>query len=270
MEKGYVAPSVKKAFEILKAISLSKEGLGVSDIARDLKIAKSTVHGITSALEELGAIVRDPLRKRYTVGPTLVELGRLAYSQIDLADRARPLMEDLMEKTEGSVFLGVLNAERVTILDIVESKNDLKITAPIGATIPLLAGATGKVLLGTMPEDRALGIIRARGLTRYTENTITDPENYIEEIRRAKQMGFATDDEEYILGVRAVASPIRAEKRLKAAIWVVGFKASLSEDKMRSVIDETKSAAEFISRKIEAGRLSEDEVVFPRSRKAKL
>jgi len=58
--KRYNAPSVKKAFAILGAISSSKKGLGVSEIARGLHIAKSTVHGMTAALEELGAVIRDP------------------------------------------------------------------------------------------------------------------------------------------------------------------------------------------------------------------
>jgi len=250
MEKRYIAPSVKKAFDILRVISLSRGGVGVSELARDLKMAKSTVHGITSALEELGAIIRAPLTKKYKIGPTLLELGRLAFSQIDIVDLARPFMEELMEKTEESVFLGVLNGERITILDIVESRKELKITSPRGTAISMFAGATGKVFLATMEEKRAIDIINSKELPSYTKNTITDPEGYLREINQVKQAGYATDDEEYILGVRAVAVPIRGEGRLHAAIWVVGFKAGLDEGRMASLIKETKAAAKEISRKI--------------------
>ena len=72
----YSAPSVKKAFKILYAISDSSDGLGISDLSKKLKIGKSTVHGITTALEELGVLVRDPLYKRYTAGYSLLELCR--------------------------------------------------------------------------------------------------------------------------------------------------------------------------------------------------
>ena len=68
--KRYGAPSVKKAFAILSAISSSKEGLGVSELARGLNMAKSTVHGMTLALEEVGAVIRDPQTKRYKLGFT--------------------------------------------------------------------------------------------------------------------------------------------------------------------------------------------------------
>ncbi|MBW1716257.1 MAG: IclR family transcriptional regulator [Deltaproteobacteria bacterium] len=249
--KRYGAPSVKKAFEILGVLSSSKEGLGVSEIARGLNMAKSTVHGMTSTLEELGAVMRDPQTKRYRLGHTLFELGRLTYSQIDLKTLARSIMEELMEKTQTSVFLGILNWDHVTVLDIVESRQDLKITAPIGTTIPLFAGAVGKVFLASMEEKQAEKIILSKGLTRFTKNTIVDPKLYYQELSSVKKKGYAVDDEEYILGVRAVASPIVGLGQLMAAIWVVGFKASLNEKKIKTIIKVTKEAAEAIRSRIQ-------------------
>jgi DNA-binding IclR family transcriptional regulator len=251
MKKGYFAPSVKKAFEILRLISSNREGLGISEIARDLRIAKSTVHGMTSALEESGAIRRDPETKRYTLGITLFELGRLAYAKIDLKDIARPVMNELVEKTQVSAFLGVLNWDHVTIIDLVEPRTELKITAPIGTTIPLLAGAAGKVFLAMMEEEQAVKWIRSKGLTKYTPRSITDQETYIQEIRAAKARGFATDDEEYLLGVRAVAAPIQGGDQAISAIWVVGFKASLDEEKMKTLVEGTRDAGRAIRKKIE-------------------
>ena len=252
MGKGYFAPSVKKAFEILKLISSMKEGMGISEIARDLSIAKSTVHGMTSALEELGVVTRDPQSKRYRLGFTLFELGRIAHSQIDLNSLARPILEELMEKTECSVFLGILNWEHVTILDVVEPRTNLKITSPIGTTIPLLAGAVGKVFLAGMEEEQAVKLIREKGLVRYTENSITDVKHYLQEIQKVRQLGYAADDEEYLLGVRAVAAPIKGVRDLMSAIWVVGFKANLNEEKMNLLKTSTIAAAETIDRILES------------------
>jgi IclR family transcriptional regulator, KDG regulon repressor len=251
MAKGYYAPSVIKAFEVLKLIASNKEGMGISEIARELGMAKSTVHGMSSALEELGAVRRDPATKRYTLGFTLFELGKTAYSQIELKDLARPSMEELMERTQTSVFLGVLNWDHVTILDVVEPGTELKITSPIGTIISLLAGAAGKVFLSMMEEEQALRLIRSKGLTKYTDKSITDVDRYVEEMRKVKAQGFATDDEEYILGVRAVAAPIVGWSHAMSAIWAVGFKASLDEDRMKELTAFTKEAAEAIRRKVE-------------------
>ena len=255
MSKGYFAPSVKRAFEILKLVSTSKDGVGISEIARGLDIAKSTVHGMTSALEEAGVVLRDPVTKRYTLGFTLFELGKNAYSQIDLKDLARPVAEELMERTNASVFLGVLNGDHVTVLDVVVPRTELKITAPIGTTLPLLAGAVGKVFLSKVDEEEVRRIIKTQGLTRFTENSITGTERYLQEIRAAKENGFATDDEEYIPGVRAVAAPIKEAAPLRSAIWVVGLKASLDEERMKLLTQYAVDAARAIDLRIERQRV---------------
>ena len=249
--KKYGAPSVKKAFAILSAISSSKDGMGVSDLAKKLKMAKSTVHGMTSALEELGAAMRDPLTKKYKLGFALLEIGRSAFSQIDLQSSARPVTEELMEKTQTSVFLGILNWDQVTILDMVESRRDLNITAPVGSSIPLFAGAVGKVLLASMAGDQAAKMVRSKGLPRFTDNSIVDTDLYFDELEHVRQKGYAVDDEEYILGVRAVASPLVGLGQLRSAIWAVGFKANLDEKKMQLLTEATLKAARTISRRIQ-------------------
>ena len=249
--KKYGAPSVKKAFAILSAISSSKDGMGVSDLAKKLQMAKSTVHGMTSALEELGAVMRDPLTKKYKLGFTLLEIGRSAYYQIDLQTSARPITEELMARTQTSVFLGILNWDQVTILDIVESRQGLNITAPVGSTIPLFAGAVGKVFLASMPEEQAAKIVNSKGLPRFTANSIVDMDVYFSELSQVREKGYAVDDEEYILGVRAVASPLIGLGQSRSAIWAVGFKASLDEKKMQTLTAETQKAAKTISRRIQ-------------------
>ncbi|MDH3885413.1 MAG: IclR family transcriptional regulator C-terminal domain-containing protein, partial [Desulfobacterales bacterium] len=72
-----------------------------------------------------------------------------------------------------------------------------------------------------------------------------------EELKNVRQEGYAVDDEEYILGVRAVASPIKGLGQLKSAIWAVGFKASLDKKKMQSLTKETQKAAGAISKRIQ-------------------
>ncbi len=243
---GYSAPSVEKAFKIIRAIVDSPTGLGVSELSKRLKIGKSTVHGITSGLEELGIVVRDPLHKRYTVGYSLLELCRAAYAKIELKDLARKPMERLMEKVGETVFLGVLNGDHVTILDVVESRNEMKITSPPGTRLPLLTGATGRVLLSQMERERAREILQKRGLARYTSKTVTDAGQFLREIDQVKEQGYAVDDEEYIPGVRAVAAPLLHASSPPAALWVVGFTSTLDDQKIKTVIREIQEAVQDV------------------------
>jgi len=251
MRKGtYSAPSVKKAFRILQTISDSKDGFGISEISKQLKIGKSTVHGIAAALEELGLLVRDPLHKKYQMGYSLLELSHKFYRKMELRDIARVPMEKLMDEIGETVFLGILNGDHVTILDVVESHNEMKITAPPGTRLRLLAGAIGKVFLGQFEEEKAKGILRKMGLKKYTSKSIVVAKKYIKEVEEAKKKGCAVDDEEYLPGVRAVAAPLQTASFPPAAIWVVGFTSSFTDQKMEEVILEIRKTAQEIDRSL--------------------
>ncbi len=252
MSERYQAPSVKKAFQILGLVSDTDRGLGISELAKSLGISKSTVHGITSALEEIGAVIRNPLTKRYNLGYTIVELGKKGFSRIPLREVSKRHMEALMVETGETVFLGILKDDHIFILDVVESNKELKITSPSGTKIPLTAGATGKLFLAYMGERKTLRYLTTKGLVKYTENTITDIERYLNEIKEVRKKGFAIDREEYLQGVKAVAAIIKTEGPLLAAIWVVGFSSSLTEDNMQYVVERTFKAADAISRDLKS------------------
>jgi IclR family KDG regulon transcriptional repressor len=250
MAERYLAPSVKKAFQILKLIADSERGLGINELSRRLGISKSTVHGITATLEQIGAITRNPLNKKYNLGYTILELNRRGLSRIPLREVARRHMEELMEETGETVFLGILDNNHILILDSVESNKELKITSPIGTRIPLDAGAAGKIFFAHMEENKALQYLTSKGLTRYTEHTITDINRYLEELKEAKKRGYTVDREEYLRGIRAVAAIIKTGNPPLAAIWVVGFSSSITDSKIQDVIEKTLYAANTISREL--------------------
>lgn len=249
MEKTtYSAPSVKKAFKILQAIADSPAALGVSELSKKLNVGKSTVHGIVTSLEEMGVLAREPVQKKFNLGYTLLELSRKVYARMELRDVARIPIEKLMEKLGETVFLGIMNGDHVTILDVVESHNEMKITSPPGTRLALLAGATGKIFLSQLEEKKAKEIVEKMGLVKYTSKSITDPRKFFKEAREAKKRGYAIDDEEYLLGVRAIAAAIQVPSLPPSAIWVVGFASSLNDQKMEKVISEIRKTSQDIIR----------------------
>jgi len=249
MSGRYQAPSVRKAFEILELVCRRRDGASLSELSRELGISKSTALGIADALTDRGALVRDGGTKRWSPGLALLRLGRAAHERLDIRDAARPFMEGLGERTQETVFLGVRAGDHVYIVDAIQSALEIKITSSVGTRIPLLAGATGKVLMALLGEDEVRRIVLARGLAAYTPRTVTDPESYFEKIREARQRGYATDDEEYIEGVRAVAAAVRTSP--ESAVWVVGLTASMTDEKMERIAAETAAAAAAIGRALE-------------------
>ncbi|MBI5524826.1 MAG: IclR family transcriptional regulator [Deltaproteobacteria bacterium] len=254
MEARYTAPTVRKAFEILGLLARNGGGLSLSDVSKTLRISKSTAHGIVSALEDAGAIARAGGTKRLTLGVTLFELGSAVRSRMDLARAARPIMEALRTETDESVFLGVRSGDHVTIVDVAESGHALKIAAPVGTGIPLLAGATGKAFLSALSDGDAARLVREKGLRAYTGKSIVDPGRFADELAAVRRDGYSTDDEEYMQGVRAVAAPIPAGQSVAAAIWVVGFTSGIDEERLRSIGLSTKAAAGAISARLAGGK----------------
>jgi DNA-binding IclR family transcriptional regulator len=254
MVKRYLAPSVKKAFQILKPIANSERGLGINELAKSLGISKSTIHGITAALEEIGVLTRNPINKRYNLGYVILELSRRELSKIPLREIARRHMEELMELTGETVFLGILDNNHILILDSVESNKELKITSPSGTKIPPDAGGVGRLFFAHMEENKALRTLTRRGLIKYTEHTITDINRYLEELKDAKKRGYTIDREEYLRGVRAVAAIIKTEDPPLAAIWVVGFSSSLTDAKIPMVIERILRAVEAISQELQQNK----------------
>lgn len=236
------APMLYKAFAMLEEIAADQQKLGISDLARKLNMSKGTLHGIAQAFLDLGVITQDP-HKKFRLGPTLIELGNKALAGDDLRLSLRPLLEELYAEFEETIFLGTSDGKIITIIDKVDSPSGLKISAPVGSRLSLLAGATGKVFLSALSDQELQSFLRDT-LPKYTEKSITDKSKYIEEIKKVREQGYATDFEEYMQGVNAVCVPITGMYgQISAAIWMVGFTNSLNNDKMsRAIIAMSRAA----------------------------
>jgi DNA-binding IclR family transcriptional regulator len=246
-QTGYSAPILYKAFAVLEEVADNQSEFGVSDLSRRLSISKSTVYGITQALTDLGALRQDAESKKFRLGPTLIQLGNQTLADMDLRSIVRPLMDELSHEFKVTVFLGIFEEFRITIIEKVDSPHELRISAPVGTRIPIFAGATGKVFLAGLQEKALNKILTERSLPKYTENSITDPGKFREELKRVRQQLFATDYEEYIQGVNAVSAPVPESWGWPvAAIWMVGFSNSFN----RENVEKACLAATAVSSKI--------------------
>jgi DNA-binding IclR family transcriptional regulator len=143
----------------------------------------------------------------------------------------RPYLEEIVERTRLSVFLGIRSGNRAIIMDKVDSPTDIKVSSEAGMAIPLVAGAGGKILLSQLSDMELDKILAESKLVKFTSASCVNKKTYRSMIRRAHRQGFALDDEEYIEGVRAFAVPLRIHREnLEAAIWVVGLKSQIKDE----------------------------------------
>jgi DNA-binding IclR family transcriptional regulator len=176
----YNAPIIKKAVEILRLLIKEYQPLGVTEIAKNLSISKSTAYGILQSFQEEGLVSKDTATKKYTIGKEMMRLSKMVFKGQDFVSIARPFLEHLAELIDETIFLGVREYDSVKILEVIEVKKDFKISSPIGTKLPINAGATGKIFLSIMSNEDISVLLNEKGLPEYTENSITDINRYIE------------------------------------------------------------------------------------------
>jgi IclR family KDG regulon transcriptional repressor len=134
------------------------------------------------------------------------------------------------------------------IMDKVDSPTDVKVSSEAGMGIPLLAGAGGKVLLAQLSDMELDSILSENKLVKFTPLSCVNKKKYKQIIKRARQEGFAMDDEEYIEGIRALAVPLFLHREnLEAALWIVGLKSQMRDE----VLPRFKYVLKDIAKKIE-------------------
>ncbi len=240
---GYKAPAVIKAFRLLKLVSDSETELGVSELSRNLEISKSTTHGLLQALVSVGALEQQLPGRKFFLGPALVELAFKSGHYLSVNQTAKPVLDGLCSRINETVFLGILGSTSARIMATAEPPKPLKISAPSGTSVPLLAGAIGKIYLARLKNPQVVKLLEEKGIKRFTANTIVTIPAYIEELEKTRRMNYALDNEEYLDGVKAVATHIGTRRGLPLALCVVGFAASMHKVRMPEIIQETMQAS---------------------------
>lgn len=239
---------VERAFRVLGLLSATEDGMTLSELARALEMSKGSMHGLLKTLEITGAVEQTGERL-YILGPRIYELAQTSLQQAGLRRLALPAMQRLAAHLGETVVLGRVEDEHVRILESVEATSGsplLHISAPRGTRVPLLAGATGRVVLASWPVGEREAYLRSRPLPRFTPRSITEPDQFLQAVEEAARLGVGEDHEEYLAGVNAVAAPIYGpDNTLLALLWVVGFSSQLDEGKMRQATQalQTETAA---------------------------
>ncbi len=244
--------SILRAARLLEALGECGEA-GISELARRLGWTKSTVHRVAATLVQVGYVEQDRRTGHYRLGLRLFELGNLAVRERELRSQAAPLLEALMQATQETVHLAVLDEARGEVVYIhkVEPPQAIRLYTEIGAHHPAYCAATGKAMLAHLPETRLNRLLADLALQAFTPRTITSPEQLRAHLTTVRRQGYAVDDEEYKDGVRGVAAPIwNHHGEVVAALNVGGPASRLTPDRVRSLAPLVQQAAHELSRRL--------------------
>lgn len=213
------------------------DGGGVTDVANDLGIAKSTTYNHLRTLEDEGYVTSDG--GVYRVGPKFLELVEYKRNRIGVFEKARPEVVSLAEKTNEVANAAVEEHGEGVYVARSEGTDAVTVDAYAGKRVKLHCTALGKTLLAELPEDRVDGIIDTHGLPERTESTITDRGDLKTALAEIRKRGYAYDDEERLPGLRCVAVPVAPnDGDLVAALSVSGPTKRVKRDLFYEEIPE--------------------------------
>lgn len=250
----YPVSAIERALEILMLLFREKREMGITEIAGEMGLHKSTVHRALATLQEYGFVEQNPVTSKYWLGIKLFSLGMLYRNRMKIQDIARPFTEELAHKCREVVHMGILENQhdigRVLVIDKVETEQILSLTPTVGSGTLAHCSAMGKMLLAYKP-DEYLQKFAEQGLPRYTENTITDLGELKRELLQIKKQGYSLDREEIEVGLTCVAAPIiDSSGEVVAAVSVSGPVTRMTPERLPLIVNYVKEAAARISEQI--------------------
>lgn len=200
--------TVGKVAKILNLFSVEKPEWGVSELARELGMPKSTAHELARSMAEQRFLCRTD-KGRYQLGWRLFELSQTLLDTTHIRIEARYILEDLARRYGESVHLATLDGVQAVYMEkLPRVAKSRKFPSPKGALRPAHCSGVGKVLLADQQWDHLTSLLEAAGLRALTPNTITDMNELAEELVVIRKRGYACDNEETSLGLCCVAAPI--------------------------------------------------------------
>lgn len=241
--------SVERALDLLEGLAGAGDEITLSQLAAVTGMPLTTIHRLIKTLEARGYVRRNATR-RYGLGAPLIGLGDAA-SRL-FGTRARPYLAELVELSEETANLALLEGDHVVYVAQVPSWHKMRMFTEVGNRVMPHCTAVGKVLLARLPRLQVERLLRRTGMPRRTDATITDPRQLLDQLEQVRLDGYAVDAGEEEVGVRCFAVPVAGVGSSVAAISVSGPQARLTPQACERIVPEMKRVAAALAADLSA------------------
>lgn len=235
----YAVRAVDRVLDVLDALRARPRGASLAEIAGTTGLPRSSVFRYLATLEARGYVERDSRGSAYRLGMGLADAPPRLSS---LAATAKPHLEELRDRLQDTVNLGILDGTRVTYLEILESPMAFRFAARAGDRNPIHCTALGKALAAQLDDGDIRRILAAEGMARVTPRTITQPTQLLREIAEVRRHGFAIESGENEEGGGCVAVAISGFD-VPAAVSVSAPDSRLSPERVEEVVMALREVA---------------------------
>lgn len=245
--------SVDRALEIMIYLHQEGQETGITKIAADLGVYKSTVYRTLATLEHRGFVCKNPETEKYWLGSRLFTLGKSVENRMGLQEIIRPYARKLYGAYQEAVNVSILERNAggvyrsVIILKEESGRQALTVNPPVGSSSQCYCSSAGKCLLAFSP-DVDLAVYEAHPMKGFTENTITSVAGLRAELEKVRARGYALDREELEHGLACIGAPILAHSgEAVATISLSGPASRMLNGDLEERVEAVRRVAREIS-----------------------
>jgi DNA-binding IclR family transcriptional regulator len=242
--------SVDRAITVLEILARRGEA-GVTEVASEIDVHKSTAFRLLGALEGHGLVEQAEDRGKYRLGFGLIPLAGAVSDRLDVTRQGRAVCARLASEMGETINLAVLQEHWAVNVDQARGPSTVATHNWIGRLTPLHCTSSGKILLAHVPAERRAELLAASGMEQLTPRTLTLTGTLETELARVRTAGYAVALEEYEMGLNAVAAPVHDRSgAVIAALSVSGPAYRLDEDRLTALTAPLRRGADEISRRM--------------------
>lgn len=242
--------SVDRAISVLEILAQRGEA-GVSEVAAEIEVHKSTAFRLLGALEARGLVEQAGERGKYRLGFGIVRLAGAVTGRIDITQQGRPVCERLAEEIGETVNIAVMQEQYAINLYQVRGPGAVTAHNWVGQLTPLHATSSGKILLAHLPAKERATLLTAAGMKKVTPYTITAKTKLEKNLVTAREQGYAFTLEELEIGLHAMAAPVRnRDGEVIAALSASGPSYRFTEERLHELSPVLVKGADEISHRM--------------------
>jgi IclR family KDG regulon transcriptional repressor len=247
--------SVRRALDIFELMLARGKPVAVAEIVSALQIPKSTAYELVRTLGDAGYIEQSPKSPAFFLGRKLHELGMAYRSQVDLVREGGRIVEELRDKTGETIQLSVFEGDMMLVVLKEEGSRSLRIISQVGSRVPVNWAAAARLLVSDMEDAPLMALLKRTVRQSPTGKAILDVKKLIQQIRRFRKQGYATELNEANEHAGCVAAPVIDDSgRCVAAISIVAPEQRLAKDNREQLIAAVRDAADRLSRRLGGGQ----------------
>ena len=201
--------SIDRVLDIIEALSFQPHGMLLKDLSAAVGLHVSTTHRLLVALVSRGYVQKNIETGKYRLTVRLFEVGNRAIGGINLVSLSRPYLERLAAEIGETVHLVARNDDEVVYLYKEDRRESIiHMASFIGLRSPMYCTAVGKSILSHLPDTEVRAIWDRSIIKPRTQNTIVNYDEFIKHLQKARELGWAIDNEENEVGVVCIGAPI--------------------------------------------------------------